>query len=285
MAVASTHRLSVAEREKRRTARELAGGFLLVWFRVMRVLAIDTSGDHSVIGITVDSEVRVERHVRVRSRHGETLLAAIESALELAELHVADIDLIGVGLGPGSFTGVRIGVATAKGLALARRTPLVGVPTSKVLARGLFGPVRVPVIDAHKGEVFVAVYEAGEDGVLVSRQEDWNARPALAGERVRAVMSFEERPVLVGSGLAAHGEAFRSALGVPSTIAPRAFNVPRGALLALEAEEALALRGADDLAALEPLYVRASDAVPSAAAASGARPSASSRAPDPAADR
>lgn len=246
----------------------------------MRVLAIDTSGDHSVIGITVDRAVRVERHVRVRARHGETLLAAIEGALELAELKVGEIDLIGVGLGPGSFTGVRIGVATAKGLALARRTPLVGVATSRVLARGLFGRLRVPVIDAHKGEVFVAVYEAGEDGVLVSRQEDWNARPARAAERVRALMSSTECPVLVGSGLAVHGEVFMSALGVPATMAPRAFDVPRGALLALEAEEMFALRGAGDLAALEPLYVRASDAVPSSAASA-----VSSRATDPAADR
>lgn len=229
----------------------------------MRVLAIDTSGDHSVIAVTVKGELRVERHVRARSRQGETLLPAIEQALDMAELSIAEIDLIGVGLGPGSFTGVRIGVATAKGLALARQTPMVGVRTSRVIARGLFGSLRVPVIDAHKGEVFVAVYEARDDGTLVMRHDDSNVRPALAAERVRAAMGEVACPVVAGSGLLAHRDAFLSALGMPSVVAPRAFDVPRGALLALEAEEAFALRGADDLAMLEPLYVRASDAVPS----------------------
>jgi tRNA threonylcarbamoyladenosine biosynthesis protein TsaB len=235
----------------------------------MRVLAIDTSGDHSVIAVTVEGELRVERHVRARSRQGETLLPAIERALELAELTIAEIDLIGVGLGPGSFTGVRIGVATAKGLALARQTPIVGVRTSRVIARGLFGRLRVPVIDAHKGEVFVAMYEARDDGTLVLHEDDSNARPAIAGARVRAAMGEAACPVLAGSGLLAHHEAFVSALGAPAIVAPRAFDLPRGALLALEAEEAFAHRGADDLATLEPLYVRASDAVPSATSARG----------------
>jgi len=250
----------------------------------MRVLAIDTSGDHGVVAITDGGEVRAELHARARSRHGETLLPAIERALGMAELTIADVELIAIGLGPGSFTGVRIGVSTAKGLALARRTPLVGVRTTRVIARGLPGALRVPVVDAHKGEVFVAVYEAEEDGTLRARWGETHGAPDVAGRMVRDALAGAQgseaaRPVIAGSGLGAYRDAFLDALGAPYLVAPRAFDVPRGALLALEGEEALAARGPDDVGALEPLYVRASGALlpassPGAALRAGAVPEA-----------
>lgn len=227
----------------------------------MRTLAIDTAGDHGVVAVTVDGEVRAELHARTRARHGETLLPTIERALAIAELDVASIDLLAVGLGPGSFTGVRIGVSTAKGLALARGTPVVGVRTTRVVERGLFGALRVPVVDAHKGEVFVAVYEADARGALTPRLEETHGVPEDAARAVRDAIGEGTVPVLAGSGLALYRDRFLAALGREVVIAPRAFDVPRGALLALEAEEALASRGPDDLATLEPLYVRASDAV------------------------
>lgn len=232
----------------------------------MRVLSIDTSGDHGVVAVTIDGEVRAELHARVRARHGETLLASIERALGLAEIGIAEVELIAVGLGPGSFTGVRIGVATAKGLALARGTRLVGVRTTRVIARGMQGALRVPVVDAHKGEVFVAVYEErAEDASLSARLEETHGTPEDAARAVRAAIGTESGATIGGSGLALHGARFEAALRdadrAPVRRMPRAFDVPRGALLALEAEEALALRGPDDVAALEPLYVRASDAV------------------------
>lgn len=231
----------------------------------MRVLAIDTAGDHGVVAVTISGEVRAELHARTRARHGETLLPTIERALAIAELDIASIDLLAVGLGPGSFTGVRIGVSTAKGLALARGTPIVGVRTTRVVARGLFGALRAPVVDAHKGEVFVAVYEADAQGALTTRLDETHGPPEDAARAVREAIG-DAPLVLAGSGLALYRDRFLGALGAPAgggahVVAPRAFEVPRGALLALEAEEALASRGPDDLAALEPLYVRASDAV------------------------
>lgn len=225
----------------------------------MRVLAIDTSADVGVVAVTEDGRTLVEHAARVGSRHGETLLATIEQALATAGVGIADLGLIAVGLGPGSFTGVRIGVATAKGLALARRTPLVGVRTTRALARGAFGAIRIPVVDAHKGEVFVAIYEEREGG-LACAMDEAHGTPEQMGGLVRERIG-DRSPTLVGSGLAVHGPAFLDALGAPHVLAPRALEVPRGALIALEAEEALAARGPDDLAALEPLYVRASDAV------------------------
>lgn len=214
-----------------------------------------------MVAVTVDGSTRAEIAAWGPTRHGETLLGHIERALTSAGLAIADIDLLAVGLGPGSFTGVRIGVATAKGLAVARKTPLVGVPTTRAIARGAFGTLRAPVIDAHKGEVFVALYEAGPDGTLVTRFEEAHGVPEAMAQRLRETAGEGVPVVLVGSGLAPYGARMAETLGRPHLLAPRAFDVPRGSLIALEAAERLARRGPDDAAALEPIYVRAADAV------------------------
>jgi len=226
----------------------------------VRVLALDTAADVSIVAITDGGRTLVEHAARIGTRHAETLLGTIEQALAVPGLTIADIELIAIGLGPGSFTGVRIGLATAKGLALARRTPIVGVRTTRALARGAFGAIRVPVVDAHKGEVFVAIYEE-RGGGLACVMEETHGQPEEMGALVRASIPAGTAPTLVGSGLGLYRDRFLTALGGRAIEAPRALDVPRGALIALEAEETLAARGPDDLGTLEPLYVRASDAL------------------------
>jgi tRNA A37 threonylcarbamoyladenosine modification protein TsaB len=138
---------------------------------------------------------------------------------------------------------------------------VVGVRTTRAIARGAWGAVRVPVVDAHKGEVFVAAYVARDDGTLASRLDETHGAPELVAPLLRAALG-DSPFVLVGSGLALYRDRLLASLApAATTIAPRAYDAPRGALIALEAEEALAARGPDDLATLEPLYVRASDAV------------------------
>src|SRR5690606_30278019 len=146
--------------------------------------------------VTASGEVLAELHARTRARHGETLLPTIERALLIAGFDIASIDLLAVGLGPGSFTGVRIGVSTVKGLALARGTPLVGVRTARVVARGLCGALRVPVIDAHKGEVFVAAYQADAHGVLTTRLDETHGPPEIAARAIREAIGEDAVPVL-----------------------------------------------------------------------------------------
>src|SRR3954447_24654475 len=127
----------------------------------MRILALDTSTYLGTVAVVQHGELPAEWSALVRASHGETLLPHVERALELSRLTLAELDLIAVGIGPGSFTGVRIGVATAKGLALAEQKPIVGVTSLRALARGLGvgAGLRVPVVDAHKGEVYTAAYE------------------------------------------------------------------------------------------------------------------------------
>ncbi len=225
----------------------------------MRVLAIDTSGDVGAVALTEDGALRAAIQARVAHRHGETLLPHVERVLALASCRIEDVELLAVGLGPGSFTGLRIGIATAKGLALATRRPMVGVASSRVLARAALGALRLVAIDAKKDEVFVAAYEALGDGRLEVIFEAEHASPEGAAARLRGVLDRAPSASLVGSALDAHAAIFEAAL--PRVVRmPRAFFAPNAALLALEAEEALAARGPDDAARLAPSYVRDADA-------------------------
>src|SRR5690349_6667536 len=118
----------------------------------MRTLALDTSTLVGTVAVLEDGALRAEWSASVRASHGETLLPELARTLAQAGLTLAQIDLFAVGLGPGSFTGVRIGVATAKGLALAERKPIVGITSLQVLARGMASePLRAVAVDAHKG--------------------------------------------------------------------------------------------------------------------------------------
>jgi tRNA threonylcarbamoyladenosine biosynthesis protein TsaB len=227
----------------------------------MQVLAIDTSTLVGSVALVRDGELISEWSASVRASHGETLLPAVQRLLSAASTPLSAIDLFAVGIGPGSFTGVRIGVATVKGLALAEGKPIVGVTSLRVLARGLVGGAgpRVPVIDAHKGEVYCAAYAIADDGTLLTRIEPFHAPPEDAAKRLVTALPGEEL-WLAGNGLGRYGEAFLSPLGAFARRSPTFCDVPRAACLADEAVRELHAHGASDLAQLEPLYLRASDA-------------------------
>jgi tRNA threonylcarbamoyladenosine biosynthesis protein TsaB len=225
----------------------------------MRVLAVDTATETGSVAVLADGVLLAEIAARVSALHGETLMPHIERALASAGLGPGDLDLLAVGLGPGSFTGVRIGVATIKGLAIALGRPVVGVRSSRVIARGAFGALRVVATDARKSEVYASAFEASPDGTLTTRIEDVHGEPRDVGARIRASLG-DAGIVVVGSALRAQ-PSFLVGLGAPSASAPPVLEQPRAAILALEAVEALASRGPDDAASLEPAYVRGADAI------------------------
>lgn len=228
----------------------------------VRVLAIDTSSDTAAVALVSNGALLGAVQARVQHQHGETLLPHIDAVLAQGGVTIAEVELLAVGLGPGSFTGARIGVATAKGLALARRTPMVGVRTSRVLARASRGALRLVAIDAKKDEVFGAAYRMRDDGVLERLFEDEHASPTVMAQRlasVRGLAAAERECSLVGSALGPHRALFEAALpGV--YLEDEALGAPHGAWLAAEALEAFAARGPDDPAALVPIYVRGADA-------------------------
>jgi tRNA threonylcarbamoyladenosine biosynthesis protein TsaB len=221
----------------------------------VRILAIDTASDTACVGLVEDGVVRAEDLVRVSAQHGETLLPRIADVLARAGVPRSDIDLIAVGLGPGSFTGVRIGLATAKGLALGLGKPIVGVRSSRVLAASVDGASRIVAIDGKKGEIFASAWALEASG-LRCVVEDVHGAPDVMAARMRAARGSEV--TVVGTALAAY-PAFLTGLGAGVRVSDE--SAVRAAVLASEARRAFVSRGPDDLARLEPVYVRDADAL------------------------
>lgn len=226
----------------------------------MNVLAIDTSTPVGSLAVVSEGALRAEVGAFVRAKHGEVLLPQVERVLSLAGLDFQQVGLLAVGLGPGSFTGTRIGVATAKGLALSRGTPLVGVSSLRVLARAVCAPqaVVVPMVDAHKGELYVAAFRIARGEVAEELVAPTHDSPDAAVRRVRNAIG-DACPVVCGDGLRRYRDVVRGAIG-DHVEAPPVFDVPRASLLAVEALARYERDGASDLATLEPIYVRPSDA-------------------------
>lgn len=212
----------------------------------MRVIAIDTSTALGSVACLVDGQLRAEVDARVRARHGETVFTLLEQVLAHAGIDKAEIDLIACGLGPGSFTGTRVGLAAAKGLAVALDRPIVGVPTLRALARAAPGAKLAPAVDAHKGEVFVGVYERRGAG-LVETLAPIHGTPEDVAPQLPAGV------VLFGSGARKYADVLPPAL-------PPLYDAPRASFVALEAIERFEVEGPDDRGTLEPLYVRGADA-------------------------
>ena len=134
----------------------------------MKVLAIDSSGLTATVAIVDEIQTVAEYTVNYKKTHSQTLLPMINEIVKMVELDLKEIDAIAVAGGPGSFTGLRIGSATAKGLGLALGKPLVSVPTVDGLAYGAFGcsDIICPMMDARRNQVYTGLYtfskKAGE---------------------------------------------------------------------------------------------------------------------------
>jgi tRNA threonylcarbamoyladenosine biosynthesis protein TsaB len=223
----------------------------------MRVLALDTSHANGSVALVVTGEtpwsceVVASASARVSNAHGESLLPLVETTLKNARVAMSEVDLVAVGVGPGSFTGTRVGVATAKGLALGARKPLRGVEGFDALAADARAPVGAEVavaIDARKGEVYLAVCRV--DAADVVRLVDpIHAAPAEAWSRMgRALPSH-----VAGDGVSLVPEL---AARAPARVG---IESPRAAAIAALAGVRQRVAPVDEIDVLEPLYVRPPD--------------------------
>lgn len=189
----------------------------------MVVLGIDTSTARAAVGVCVNGDVRIGRESFARS-HVMVLPILIADVLRDAEISAGDIETVAVAVGPGSFSGLRVALGTARGLALATGAGLVGISTLEVLAASVEGRrgVVVPMLDARKGEVYSACFEVDDAGLrrltddrLTTIEDALNELPqgALAvgdaessyGEKIRAEVPSVEFLPFHASG--AHGSA------------------------------------------------------------------------------
>lgn len=195
----------------------------------MNILALDSSGEAASAAVW-SGGLRSEAYLCRENKHSETLMTAVDAALRMAAVGMDDIGLVAVACGPGSFTGLRIGMAAAKGLAQARGIACVGVDTLDVLARNVAGSgIVAPIMDARRGEVYSAAFAQG--GEIMPK----GARPL--DELLDALQQEGGAVTFVGDGVPVHREAIVRRLGGLAQFAPGQLLLQRaGAVAAIAAE-------------------------------------------------
>ncbi len=198
----------------------------------MKILGLDSSGLVASVAVVEDDNLLGEYTVNYKKTHSQTLLPMLDAVVRMTELELASIDAIAVAGGPGSFTGLRIGSATAKGLGLALERPVVNVPTVDALAYNLAGcrDLVCPLMDARRSQTYTGLYRfSGNEMTAVRRQ------CAVGIGEVAGWLNERGEPVVfLGDGVPVFLPYLREHLAVPWTLAPAHLSKQRaGAVAAL----------------------------------------------------
>ncbi|MDH3974060.1 MAG: tRNA (adenosine(37)-N6)-threonylcarbamoyltransferase complex dimerization subunit type 1 TsaB [Deltaproteobacteria bacterium] len=221
----------------------------------MKILAIDTSTKSGSIALSQGSELLAETFLNINVTHSETLLLSLRDMLRQCSMSMDDIELFALTIGPGSFTGVRIGVSTVKGFALSTKKPVVGVSTLEAMAWNFpFSafPV-VPFLDARRGEVYSAPFTWNKGSFERLAQDS-----ARAPEEV--LDSIDGEAILVGDGVEKYSELIQNKLGSRALMAPSSHASVRASIIASLACEKYLKGDLLDLNSFVPLYLRKSEA-------------------------
>lgn len=224
----------------------------------MKVLAIDTSSLVASAAIMDEQKLVAEYIINHRKTHSEQLMPIIEELLESCQIGIEEIDAIAVSSGPGSFTGLRIGAATAKGLAHAHDKMLVGVPTLDGLAFNLpyCQGIICPIMDARRNQVYTALYKWEQGNFYKLKPHMAVALSALLEE----LKTEEEMVMFLGDGVPVHREVIEKTLGERARFAPRNADRQRASSIAELAMQALKRGEGGSGKEFVPFYLRKSQA-------------------------
>ena len=222
----------------------------------MKILGIDTSTPIGSVALIDDENLVAEHTLNIVQAHSSRLMPAIDTVLTWSDITAADLDACAVGIGPGSFTGIRIGVATIKSLCYALDKPIVGVSTLEAVAYNLrwTNGVICPVFDARRREVYGAIFEGGTQWQRLTEELCLPIEAFL--DRLDTHISANTSINFVGDGLFTYGDTVRERLGERVHFADAIFNVPRGATIAHLGRQRLQNDDVDDYWTLVPNYVR-----------------------------
>jgi tRNA threonylcarbamoyladenosine biosynthesis protein TsaB len=216
---------------------------------------LETATARASVAVVIDGVVVAEAAQSAAGNHAVSLLNLIESVLDDAGCTLSQLDAVAVSGGPGSFSGLRIGLSVAKGLAYAAGLQLVAVSTLEALARTVidFDGVICTLLDARKGELYAACFESTGNGCQ-----------RLTGDAVvtldSLVASIQTPCAVVGDAVDRYGAALQERLGSRVKLLPVERYAPRGGMIAMMGCERLLRGEADIVADLEPFYIRPSDA-------------------------
>lgn len=222
----------------------------------MMILGIDTSTRCGSVGLINETEVVSEYLLNIPVTHSERLLEAVGLILKEADCLMQDLDGWAISLGPGSFTGLRIGVSTVKGLAYATQKPVAGVSSLDALASQISPtPYLIcPVLDARKGEVYAAFYRYDETNLLRKNSDYQAMKPEDLVEKI------EEKVIFVGDGVKTYGDYLKNALSSFALFPNPSLHLPHGSTVARLGSELLRKGQSLDVNAFIPIYVRPSEA-------------------------
>lgn len=199
----------------------------------MRVLAIDSSGLTATVAIVEDDTTIAEFTINYKKTHSQTLLPMIDEMVKMVEADLNTIDAIAVAGGPGSFTGLRIGSATAKGLGLALGKPLIHIPTADAMAYSIYGceDIICPIMDARRNQVYTGIYQMDGDKLQVLEAQ----MAVEIDELAKKLCTYGKPMIFLGDGVPVHKDRLEKELMTNYDIAfaPAHMNQQRAAAVGM----------------------------------------------------
>ncbi|MGN0335715.1 MAG: tRNA (adenosine(37)-N6)-threonylcarbamoyltransferase complex dimerization subunit type 1 TsaB [Lachnospiraceae bacterium] len=224
----------------------------------MKILALDSSGLVASAAVLEDDSLLAEYTINYKKTHSQTLLPMLDEVVKMIELDLNTVDAIAVAGGPGSFTGLRIGAATAKGLGLALRKPLISIPTVDGIAYQMCGTDKIvcPLMDARRNQVYTGIYEF-EGNTLKVIEAQMAVSITEIAEKINAL---GRETVFLGDGYPVYEERLKELVKVPFTAAPVHKNRQSAAALGALAFAYAKEGRMETAAAHQPDYLRLSQA-------------------------
>ena len=224
----------------------------------MKILGLDSSGLVASVAIVEGNDLKGEYTVNYKKTHSQTLLPMLDEVTKMIELDLNSVDAIAVSGGPGSFTGLRIGSATAKGLGLALNKPLIHIPTVDALAYNLVGhrDLVCPLMDARRNQTYTGLYRFNGNEMEI-------AEPQCAvgiDEIIEKINNIGQPVVFLGDGVAVFESYIRENCKVPFTFAPAHMNKQRAGAVAALGELYYEQGKTETAAEHKPDYLRLSQA-------------------------
>lgn len=224
----------------------------------MKILAIDSSGLVATVAILEEDNMLAEYMINYKKNHSQTLLPMLDEIVKQLDFELETIDAIAVAAGPGSFTGLRIGSATAKGLGLALQKPIIPIPTVDGIAYNMCGVSQVvcPLMDARRNQVYTGIYEFQENTLLTIQPQE-----AVAIEEVVGQINHLGRPVIfLGDGVPVQKDTIAELVKVPYSFAPAHMARQRAGALGALAFQYYVQGRVEDAREHNPDYLRLSQA-------------------------
>jgi tRNA threonylcarbamoyladenosine biosynthesis protein TsaB len=205
----------------------------------MKILALDSSGLVASVAVVVDDNTVAEYTINHKKTHSQTLLPMLNEVKEMIELDLKTVDAIAVAAGPGSFTGLRIGSATAKGLGLALDIPIIPVPTVDALAYNLYGNDKIicPIMDARRNQVYTGIYTFEKNNFVILEQQCAADISKIVDKINNICYQYNKEAIFLGDGVDVYKTKIAEIIKVDFQLAPSSCNRQRAATVATLAVE------------------------------------------------